>query len=145
MTADGRPLPVADERSGPFWEAAARHVLVIARCSVCSTFVHPLDSPCPRCRTLDYPFEFVPVSGRGTLRSWTVVRQALLPGFSALVPYVLVDIELEEQQGLRLLGRLLDGMHAPLRYGAPVVTAWEDLSPGLSVPAFELDSSRSRA
>ena len=55
-------------------------------------------------------FEFTAVSGRGIVRSWTVVRQAFLPGFDSDLPFVLVDVELVEQEELRLIGRLLDGV-----------------------------------
>jgi len=53
---------------------------------------------------------------------------------------VLVDVELAEQPELRLIGRLLDGVHAPLRLGAPVTVAFEDLPDGMAVPAFVLDA-----
>ncbi|MFD6859010.1 Zn-ribbon domain-containing OB-fold protein [Rhodococcus sp. NPDC060086] len=80
------------------------------------------------------------MSGRGTVRSWTIVRQSFLPGFDDLLPFVLVDVELAEQSELRLIGRLLDGPDAELRIGTPVVTAFEQLSSELSVPAFEIAS-----
>jgi len=72
------------------------------------------------------------------VRSWTVVRQALLPGFEDHLPFVLVDVELVEQDDLRLIGRLLDGVTAHLHVGAAVVVGFEDLAPGVAVPAFEL-------
>ena len=40
---------------------------------------------------------FAPVSGRGTVRSWTVVRESFLPGFDDDLPFVLVDVELNEE------------------------------------------------
>ena len=80
----------------------------------------------------------MPVGGDGTVRSWTVVRHPFLPGFDDDVPFVLVDVELTEHPHVRLIGRLLDGVGAPLRPGAAVVVAFEDLAPGVAVPAFEL-------
>jgi uncharacterized OB-fold protein len=138
MDAPTRPLPVSDERSAGFWEAAARHVLAIARCSRCGVFSHPPDDICAACGSLQPDFVFEPVSGRGAVRSWTMVRQALLPGFENDVPYRLVDVELAEQAGLRLIGRLLDGPTAALALDAPVRVAFEDIAPGVAVPAFRL-------
>jgi len=66
--------------------------------------------------------------------------QSALSGFAADLPFVLVDVELAEQPELRLIGRLLDGVHAPLRLGAPVTVAFEDLPDGMAVPAFVLDA-----
>ncbi len=138
MNAPARPVPIPDLRSAAYWEAAARHVLAIARCSRCGVFTHPPDAVCASCGSIDPDFVFTPVSGRGTVKSWTLVRQALLPGFEKDVPYLLVDIELEEQRELRLTARLLDGPDAPLRLGTAVQVAFEDIAPGVSVPAFVL-------
>ncbi|OMB94493.1 Zn-ribbon domain-containing OB-fold protein [Mycobacterium colombiense] len=134
----GRPLPVPDDTSAPYWSAAADHVLTVARCARCGRFSVPPDMVCPHCHSTDPGFEFTPVSGRGVVRSWTVVRQAFLPGFDDDIPFVLVDVELVEQAELRLIGRLLDGVDAPLRVGDAVTVGFEDLAPGVALPAFEL-------
>ncbi|WP_306320115.1 MULTISPECIES: Zn-ribbon domain-containing OB-fold protein [unclassified Streptomyces] len=133
-----RPVPVPDAGSAPYWEAAARHTLALARCGRCTAFTLPPDVTCPHCRATDPDFSYEPVSGRGTVRSWTVVRQSSLPGLADEVPFVLVDVELEEQAGLRMVGRLLDGPNTPLRVGDRVQVAFEDVEPGVSVPAFAL-------
>ncbi|MFC5752437.1 Zn-ribbon domain-containing OB-fold protein [Actinomadura rugatobispora] len=138
MTEAQRPVPAPDELSAPFWEAAARHVLTVARCSRCAAFTLPPDQTCPHCHSTDPEFAFEPVSGRGTVRSWTVMRQSFLPGFADDLPFVLVDVELAEQEGLRVIGRLLDGPGAPVRVGASVEAAFEDVAPGVAVPAFVL-------
>lgn len=139
-TASTRPLPVSDAQSAAFWEAAAAHVLTLARCSACGMFVHPPDIVCPHCGTTSPNVVFSPVSGGGVVRSWTVMRQSFLPGFDDDLPFVLVDVELDEQSELRLIGRLLDGVAAPVRAGARVSVAWEDLRPGVAVPAFRLEA-----
>jgi uncharacterized OB-fold protein len=100
---------------------------------------------CPHCFSAEPAFAFEQVSGRAAVRSWTVMRQSFLPGFGADVPFVLVDVELAEQAGLRMIGRLLDGPWAlagdgaPLRLGAEVRVAFEDVADGVSVPAFALE------
>jgi hypothetical protein len=64
------------------------------------------------------------------------MRQSFVPGFD--VPFVLVDVELVTEEELRLIGRLMDGPETPLRIGAPVRMVFEDIAPGIAVPAFEL-------
>lgn len=135
-----RPTPVPDAQSAAFWQAAADHVLTIARCSQCGALVHPPDVVCPHCGTTEPNFVFTPVSGSGVVRSWTVMRQSFLPGFDADVPFVLVDVELDEQADLRLIGRLLDGPAALPTPGTRVKLGWEDLTPGVALPAFEVDA-----
>jgi uncharacterized OB-fold protein len=133
-----RPVPVPDELSAPFWQAAAEHRLVLARCSGCGQFTHPPDVVCPYCHITDPQFAFDPVDGSGTVRSWAVMHQSFLSGFDADLPFVLVDVEMSAQADLRLIGRLLDGPAAPLRAGAVVKLAFEDIAAGFSVPAFRL-------
>ena len=72
------------------------------------------------------------------MRSWVVLRQSFLPGFDDALPFVLVDVALDEQDDVRLIGRLLDGDGVALRIGDRVAVAFEDLAPGVSVPAFNL-------
>lgn len=133
-----RPLPVPDESSALFWAAAARHVLTVARCGQCGTLTLPPDVVCTACGSANPEYEFTSVSGRAVVRSWTVMRKAFLPGFDAELPFVLVDVELVEQTGLRLIGRLLDGVDVELRIGMQVRVAFEDLTAEISVPAFAL-------
>ncbi|MEU2000769.1 Zn-ribbon domain-containing OB-fold protein [Rhodococcus sp. NPDC019627] len=133
-----RPVPVPDAASEAYWAAAAEHVLVLARCRRCGSFALPPDSVCPHCGSTNPEFEFVPVSGRGTVRSWTTARQSFLPGFDDMLPFVLVDVELVEQAELRMIGRLLDDVELDLRIGSPVVASFEDVAPGVSIPAFGL-------
>ncbi len=133
-----RVLPVPDERSAPFWAAAATHVLTLARCARCREFSHPPDIVCPRCQHSDPQFGWEPVSGDGTVRSWVIIRQSFLPGFEADIPFLLVDVALDAQDDLRLIGRLTDGPDVPLKVGDRVRVAFDDLSPEISVPAFTL-------
>ena len=139
MTALPRPVPVPDDASAPFWEAAAAHVLTVARCARCRAFTIPIDIVCPHCHHTDPDFAFEPVSGRGSIRSWTIVHQSFLPGFDDDLPFVLADVELDEQPELRMIGRLLDGAHATIRLGDRVQVAFEDLAPGVAIPAFTLE------
>jgi uncharacterized OB-fold protein len=133
-----RLLPEPDEQSAAFWSAAADHVLTLAQCSACGSMSLPPGVVCGHCGSTKPDFRFVPVSGDGTVRSWTVVRQAFLPGFEDDLPFLLVDVELTEHPDVRLIGRLLDGPDAPPDLGARVALAFEDLTAEVAVPAFRL-------
>jgi hypothetical protein len=67
-----------------------------------------------------------------------VLHQSFLPGFDDLLPLVLVDVRLDEGD-VRLIGRLVDGHEAPLHAGDRVTATFEDLAPGVAIPAFALD------
>jgi len=96
-----KPMPVANELSRPYWEAARRGELVLQRCGQCATVRHYPRLLCDRCHSREV--EWAPASGRGRIHSWTVCHHVFHPGFAADVPYVLVTVDLEE--GVRALGR----------------------------------------
>jgi uncharacterized OB-fold protein len=93
---------------------------------------------CRQCLSPERKFGFEPVSGRGTIKTWTVMRDAFLPGFRPDVPYVVAEVELEEQAGLRMIAQIVDGADADLAIGSPVDVVFEDLAGGVAVPHFQL-------
>lgn len=134
----GHILPVPDEMSAPYWDSCARHELALARCSQCGKFTHPPDVTCPNCHSLKPDFTWETVSGSGTIRSWTVIRHSFLSGFE--LPFLLVDVELDDNSDVRLIGRLVDGADTPIKLGDAVTVTFDDLAPGVAVPAFTLAS-----
>ena len=141
MSEVGKPVPVPDELSLEFWKAAAAHVLAVQRCAACGWYAHPPDVICVNCLSSDRLFGFEPLSGRGRIRSWTVMHDSFLPGFRADVPYVVVDVELDEQAGLRMIGQLAGGPDDRLALGAAVEAVFEDVAEGVAVPRFRLVGS----
>lgn len=136
MPMSARPVPVPDVASAPFWEACARHEFTLPRCSQCGEFSMPPADICPNCHSAEPRFAFEPVSGRGKVRAWTIIRQSFLQGFD--VPYLLVDVQFDDQPGVRIIGRLLDGPDTKVRGGEDVCVGFEDLEPGVAIPAFRL-------
>ncbi len=133
-----KPIPVPDAQSAGYWDAAARGELALPRCSVCHQYSLPPRDVCPWCRSTDPRYVTQPVAGGGVVRSWTIVRDSFLPGFADDVPYVLVDVELDVQPGLRMIGRLVDGPDAPLVLGDRVTVTFDRLTDEFAVPAFAL-------
>jgi uncharacterized OB-fold protein len=136
-----RPVPVADEGSAEFWAATARGELVLARCSACAAAVHPPAPVCPACGSTEPAWAFEAAAPTGVVRSWTVLRQPFLPGFVDDLPIALVDVAIDGTDDVRLIGRLLDGVDAPVRLGAAVTLDFEHLGDGIAVPAFRLAAS----
>jgi uncharacterized OB-fold protein len=136
-----RPVPVPDARSAGFWEAAAEHRLAVQRCENCGWLSYPPDVMCASCLSPKGPFVWQPVSGRGALRSWTIIRTAFLPGFAPYVPYVVAAVELIEQRGLRFTARMTTDSESVLVYGAAVETVFDDVADGLAIPVLRLLAS----
>lgn len=72
-----------------------------------------------------------PVSGRGTVWSATINRYQWAPELEP--PYVLAQVELEEQPGLRLMTAIVDCEDAPI--GMPVSVRFEQ-SGAAWIPVF---------
>lgn len=128
-----KPAPVPDAETQPYWDAAARRVLSLPHCRDCNRYVFPPRPICPHC--LGASLEWVELSGRGTLYSFAVMRESYMKGFDA--PYLIAQVEIEEQPGLRLTTNLIDCDPRGVRIGMPVSVAFEDRSGGLVVPQFK--------
>jgi uncharacterized OB-fold protein len=61
----------ADDRSAPFFAAAARDVLLIKRCAGCDRWLDPGATGCPACGAADPRWE--QAAGHGRLISWAVL------------------------------------------------------------------------
>jgi uncharacterized OB-fold protein len=133
-----KPVPVPDERSAGFWAAAADHVLAMQRCTACGKFAYPPVMVCLRCHSTEQGFAYEPVSGRGKVRTWTVMRQAFLPGFRGDVPYVVAEIELYDQADLRMVAQVVGAVDTDMAIGTPVEVVFDDVAPGTSVPHFTI-------
>jgi uncharacterized OB-fold protein len=107
------PLPGTDDPiDAGFWEAARDSRLVVQACGSCGHRTMPPRPMCPRCRSVERVWE--PVSGTGTIWSWTVAHPPLLPAFLPYTPYAVVVVALDEDPVLRLVGNLVTEVDAPI-------------------------------
>ena len=120
----------------PFWEAAARHRLVLPRCTACGTFRLPPSPFCWKCRAQDVAW--VDHDGAGTIYSFTVIRHAVIPQVRDALPLIAAVVELPGTGGCRLIGNLVDCEPEAVRIGAPVTLDWYDVRDGTSIPVFRL-------
>lgn len=127
------PIPVPDPDTAPYWEGLRNGTLMLCRCDDTGTWIHP---PLERSRVTGGPVHFEEVSGKGTVFSYIVVRQALVPG--RVPPYVIGLIELAEQPGLRI-NAVIDAEPADVRIGQAVELRIADLGEsGFKIPEFTI-------
>jgi uncharacterized OB-fold protein len=129
-----RMLPALDDHNGAFWTGGADGQLRIAYCAGCGKWVGPPAADCPDC---DGPVEARPVSGRGTVFTYTVNHQPFNPAVP--VPYVIAIVELEEQDGLRIATNIVDCEPDSVYVGLPVEVRFERQDVGdesVYVPVF---------
>jgi uncharacterized OB-fold protein len=101
------PLPdVDDERTAPFFAAAARGELAVPRCDTCGSLAwYPMDE-CDRCDGTS--FTWTAVDGHGTLFSWAVVHRPFLPAFAEMVPFVTGLVALDVNPRVRMVSYVVD-------------------------------------
>lgn len=129
-----KPLPLPDETTSGYWEAARERRLAVQYCSACARFLHLPVAACPACDATTLTWR--EVSGRATLYSYTVMHDAPAPGFSGTLPYVVGVVELDEQDNLLVTTNLLDVEPDELRVGLPLEVTFEELAPDTVVPQF---------
>ncbi len=127
-----RPLPLMEGLTKQFYDWCSRGELRFQRCSRCNAFRHMPRDLCAECGSFDW--EWVPSSRKGTLFTYTVVARALHPAFVNAVPYAAAVIELEE--GVRILGHVIDCPPDQLRIGMPLRVDFEKQTDAITLPVF---------
>jgi uncharacterized protein len=130
------PIPQITDENGAFWTGGRDGQLLITRCSACGYWVHPPSPRCPQC--FGDAVEPQPVSGRATVYSFTINRQAWSPDLE--VPFVLAIVELEEQAGLRLMTNVVGCPVEDVEIGMPVEVTFVARG-AASIPHFRPASS----
>lgn len=102
-TAALRILPAPDNASRHYWQSAADGQLIVQRCTACGRYQFYPRALCIACSG---ETEWVPAVGRGTLHTFTVIRQNRSDAFAALLPYAVGIVELEE--GVRMMSNIID-------------------------------------
>jgi uncharacterized OB-fold protein len=115
-----RKLPALTPETEAFWTGGKDGRLLIQRCTDCGRYQHPPLALCPVCRT--ETMEPTAVSGRGTVKTFTVNHQQWLPGLSQ--PFVFAAVELPEQAELYVFSNILAAPES-VRIGLPVKVCFE--------------------
>ena len=106
------------------------------QCAGCGKFRW---QPAPLCTfCADEEFAWAPLSGRGRITTWTVVTHPVHPAAVERVPYVVVEVELEEQVGLRMLSNLIEADLDSIAIDAPVTVDFIEQLAGQTLPVFRL-------
>jgi uncharacterized OB-fold protein len=115
-----RPVPRPTKLSKPFWDATARHELMLQRCTIDGHHEWTPQFACSKC--LNESLEWVAVSGLAQVYSYSVVQRPQSPEFE--VPYIVAIVELDE--GPRMLTSLVDISPGEVHIGMRVRVSFED-------------------
>jgi uncharacterized OB-fold protein len=123
----GRLAPGALDRH--FFEAANRGELLFQRCPACN---HRQFYPRQLCTACGATPVWETASGRGTVHTFTIIRQNGMPPFKDLLPYAVAMVELEE--GVRMMGNVTGCPVEQVRIGLRVEAYAVECNDGLAVP-----------
>ena len=134
MSATGaKPAPTPTGETREYWEGCRQGELRLQRCTRCGHVQLPPRRFCGGCLSDELRWEVA--SGRGRVKSWSVVRFPLAEAFQAEAPYVVGLIELSEGP------TLMAGLRCPpenATIGAEVEVEFEPRSEEIHVPYFRL-------
>jgi len=152
----GMSLRIAalDQENLAYFRHCALHDYHLQRCTACQLLRYPPTTGCPWCGHPEAVW--TRVEGRGTVHTYAEVHHAIQPGFKDHLPYLILIVELDAQQGrpgaldgLRIAGNLAtpDGDLAPpqlvvrVGIGSRVRMVFKDVAPGLAIPLWTLDEA----
>lgn len=127
-----RILPHLDELNHQFWTSGADGVLRLQKCLSCERLIHP---PTLRCPHDHGETEFVAVSGRGRVESWTVNMHPWVPGLTP--PYIVALVTPIEDDRVRIVTNLINVDPADVTTSMPVRVVFEPGDGEIFVPVFE--------
>jgi uncharacterized protein len=128
-----RVPPVLDPVNQAYWTGGFDGKLMISRCQQCGTWSQPPTPICRVCLSTEVVPE--PVSGRGTILSYTINHHRWSPT-ATTERYVIAIVELEEQTGLRQITNIVNCAVDDVRIGQPVKVVFQALA-DIALPLFE--------
>jgi uncharacterized OB-fold protein len=95
-----------DPDSAPFWDGVRAGELRLQRCKGCSAYRWPARAICNRCHS--FAADWVAVSGQGPVTSRIRTHHAFMRAFQDEIPYSVIQVQLDEQDDIQMIGRLAD-------------------------------------
>ena len=118
----------------PFWDFCAKRELRFQKCDGCGAFRFPPLTGCRHCGATEA--EWVRVSGRGRVFSYTIAVNPALPNLRDDVPYNVVVVEFDDAPGARLVSNVLDVAPEDVHVGMEVDLVFDEPKPGVVLPRF---------
>jgi uncharacterized OB-fold protein len=133
----GKNFPRPSAETLPYWEGCRAGELRLQRCAQCGAHQFYPRMLCSACGGTE--LGWVRASGRGSIRSYSVVRRPVSKAYAADTPYVVALIRLEE--GPTMMSNVIGCDLASVVVGAAVEVVFESWSAEITVPKFRLPSS----
>ena len=133
-----KPIPFKTQDNARYWDAADQHQLAIQHCCNCEKAIHPPGPACPKCGStelnwVDYGNEIT-----GTIYSYVVTYVPMLPGFQDDLPTIILQVAVDQVDGVQIIGNLINGSAKDVTIGKKVKMTWVDIDEERALPQWEL-------
>ena len=128
-----KPVPMPDNVTAKFWDAAKERRLLLQRCADCGARQFFPQSHCRGC--LSESLGWIEASGKGKIYSFTIVHRPPSAAFQEDAPYTVALVELDE--GVRMMSNIVGIAPDKVRVGMPVEVVFDDITPTVSLPRFK--------
>ncbi len=128
-----KALPEVSSVTKPFWDYCKSHELRMQFCTSCEEWIWYPKAWCPSCGKRSN-IEWRKLSGKGTVYSYTVIRQVIdnSPAFQADLPFIVGLVELDE--GPRIYSNIAG---KEVEIGDAVSVFFDDVTADFSLPKFK--------
>jgi len=133
------PGPTITALTAPFWDAAEQGRLLIQNCDDCAKAIFYPRNICPHCWSDRLSWK--EATGRGRLKSYSIVHKPGHPGWLPITPYPVGLVELEE--GPTMLTFIVRQPDKELAVGNEVEMAPTRIG-GRTLPAFRQVTKQER-
>lgn len=145
-------IPENDRENLDYFRYCAKGEFRLQKCASCGLLRYPPTTACPWCMCPDS--EWAPGDARGAVHSYGEVHHAIQPAFRDHLPYLVLMVDLDTQNGspseheaLRVVGNLVtrEGDFAPpelvqqVGIGTRVRMTFNKVDDGLAVPQWTVD------
>ena len=102
------------------------------KCGDCGHLRFPPQLMCPNCTSVNT--EWIKLSGKGKVYTWTVVYPPVLPAFENVTPYNVIMVQLDED--LKMISSIVDCENDDIEIGMPVEVLFDKVSDDITLPRF---------
>lgn len=128
------PVPVPQLDDTAFWRSCNERVLRFQACADCARLRHPPIPMCPHCRSVRVTWRPAPEQAR--VFSFTVIHHGVHTALAGRLPYVVVVLEFDGMEGVRLVSNLTDVDPREIRIGQMVALYWDEIAERRYLPRF---------
>lgn len=131
-----KPIPLKTQDNQPYWDAADRHELMLQKCQTCHAYNHPPGPACAKCGSTELNWESQGCHITGIIYSYVVSYRPFLPGFQDELPTIIVVVQLDHLQEVKIIGNVLECPPEEIKIGMPVKMIWQDITEDRALPQW---------